>query len=341
MSASISVIGGGSWGTTIAHLIAQNGFPVRLWMRDPEQVRILNENHRNPRYLADLDLDPRLLATTSLAEAAQAATLFIMTPSHSFRSVMNELGNHLDGSKVLIHGVKGIEPGTFKRMSELIREETCCRKIGVLSGPNLAKEVAAGQPSATVIASCFQEVIDAGILALKSKTFRVYGNSDVIGTELGGALKNILAIASGITHGLGFGDNTKAFLLTRGLTEMTRLGTSMGAEAQTFSGLSGIGDLLATCFSPLSRNYQVGYRLARGETLEAVTADLKQVAEGVRTTKTVTEYARAHHVYMPITESVYRVLFEGTTPEKALGELLEAGRGSSEVDAPSREVSIL
>lgn len=338
----VSVIGGGSWGTTIAQLIAENGHPVKLYLRDPDLASAINRARRNERYLPELTLSERVMATSSLADAAEGAhTLFLMTPSHSLRMIARELGDHLDGSRILIHGIKGIEPGTFKRMSELLREETCCRKIGVLSGPNLAKEVAAGHPSATVIASAFQEVVDAGVGMLKSRTFRVYGNDDVTGTELGGSLKNILAIASGLAQGLGFGDNTKALLLTRGLTEMMRLGAHLGANPQTFSGLSGIGDLMATCFSPLSRNYQVGLRLAQGQALDAITQDLHQVAEGVRTTRTVAEHAREQGLYMPITEGVYRVLFEGVPPTMALQGLLEVGRNPSEVDAPHREISIL
>ncbi|HEY9854586.1 MAG TPA: NAD(P)H-dependent glycerol-3-phosphate dehydrogenase [Stenomitos sp.] len=342
MTHGVSVIGGGSWGTIIAHLIAENGHPVKLYMRDADQAAQLNATRRNARYLPDFELHPRLLATASLEDAASGAqTLFLMVPSQSLRLVARELGDHLDGSHILIHGIKGLEPGTFKRMSQVLREETSCRKIGVLSGPNLAKEVAAGHPSATVVASAFQEVIDAGTLLLKSKAFRVYGNDDVVGTELGGSLKNIMAIAAGLAHGLGFGDNTKALLLTRGLTEMMRLGIHLGAQAQTFSGLSGIGDLMATCFSPLSRNFQVGYRLARGEALEAITSDLNQVAEGVRTTKTVAEHAQQERIYMPITTGVYRVLFEGATPKDALKGLLDVGRNPNEQDAPRRDISIL
>lgn len=342
MTHGVSVIGGGSWGTLVAHLIAENGHPVKLYMRDAEQASALNATRRNPRYFPDLELSTRLLATASLEAAAQdARTLFLMVPSHSLRAVARELGDHLDGRHVLIHGVKGIEPATFKRMSQVLREETCCRKIGVLSGPNLAREVAAGHPSASVIASAFQEVIDVGSQLLKSKGFRVYGNDDVVGTELGGSLKNIMAIAAGLAHGLGFGDNTKALLLTRGLAEMTRLGSHLGAQPATFAGLSGIGDLMATCFSPLSRNFQVGYRLARGEELEAITSDINQVAEGVRTTQTVAEHARLERIYMPITTGVYRVLFEGATPVEALRGLLDVGRNPNEQDAPRRDISIL
>lgn len=342
MTHGVSVIGGGSWGTIVAHLIAENGHPVKLYMRDADQASEVNATRRNRRYLPDYELSARLMATASLEDAAKdAQTLFLMVPSHSLREVARELGDHLDGGRVLIHGVKGIEPGSFKRMSQVLREETCCRKIGVLSGPNLAKEVAAGHPSASVIASAFREVIDAGTAMLKSKAFRVYGNDDVVGTELGGSLKNIMAIAAGLAHGLGFGDNTKALLLTRGLTEMTRLGTHLGAQPQTFAGLSGIGDLMATCFSPLSRNFQVGYRLARGEALEAITSDLNQVAEGVRTARTVAEHAHQERIYMPITTGVYRVLFEGATPVEALKGLLDVGRNPNEQDAPRRDISIL
>lgn len=342
MTRSVAVLGGGSWGTTLAHLIARNGHPVKLWLRDAATVQAITTTGRNPRYLPELELHPGLEATTSLAEAAaHAQVILLVVPSYAVREVMAELSPGLDGSHVLIHGIKGIEPGTFKGMSQILREESCCRKIGVLSGPNLAKEVAADYPSAAVLASRFPEVIEVGTSLLKCRSFRVYGSDDVVGTELGGSLKNVVAIASGMAHGLGFGDNTMALLLTRGLTEIARLGAHMQANPLTFSGLSGIGDLMATCFSPLSRNYQVGFRVARGESLAAVTADLRQVAEGVRTTRTVAEYAQAHGIYMPITMGVHQVLFEDVSPRDALQALLASGRNPTEQDRPQREISIL
>ncbi|MBM3275499.1 MAG: NAD(P)-dependent glycerol-3-phosphate dehydrogenase, partial [Candidatus Sericytochromatia bacterium] len=264
----------------------------------------------------------------------ECRVIFLVVPSHGLRAVARHLGGDLDGSQVLIHAVKGIEPGTFKRMSQILREETASRKIGVLSGPNLAKEVALHHPSATVIASRFEEVIEIGRNLLWCKSFRVYGNTDVIGTEMGGALKNVMAIASGIATGLGFGMNTMALLMTRGLAEIARLGVAEGAQLQTFQGLSGIGDLMATCFSPLSRNYQVGLRLAKGETLDDIVAGMSQVAEGVKTTRTVFEWSKASGVYMPITEGVYRMLFDGARPQEVLSSLMDITKYVYEFDSP-------
>ncbi|MBU6429431.1 MAG: NAD(P)-dependent glycerol-3-phosphate dehydrogenase, partial [Cyanobacteria bacterium REEB65] len=233
---------------------------------------------------------------------------------------------------LLIHGVKGLEPVSFKRMTQVLAEETCCRKIGALSGPNLAKEVAHKQPSATVVASASDEVVHMGRKLLWCPSFRVYGSRDVIGVELAGAIKNVMAIATGLAQGLGFGMNTLALLLTRGLAEIARLGVAEGARLETFQGLAGIGDLMATCFSPLSRNYQVGSRLARGESLEEILASLQQVAEGVATTRTVHEMAQARGVYMPITDGAYQVLFEGVAPKTVLAGLMDYSRSVYEFD---------
>lgn len=330
---TIGVVGGGSWGTTLAHLIASNGAPVLQWIRDPDVAEAVNRRHENPRYLTGHALHPGLVATTALQEVGRTCRLIlVIVPSHSAREVARELGDHLDGSQLLVHGIKGIEPGTYRRVSEILREETCVRRIGVLSGPNLAREVIAGQPSATVIASAYQEVIDAGIEALRCRTFRVYGSRDLIGSEVGGAIKNVFAIAAGAAHGLGFGDNTKALLLTRGLAEMSRLGNWLGANPLTFAGLSGIGDLMATCFSPLSRNFQVGLQLAQGASLAAITARMGQVAEGVRTTATIHAMAEQDGLYMPITEAVYQVLYGNASPPEALQALLETARSPFESD---------
>ncbi|MNR86841.1 Glycerol-3-phosphate dehydrogenase [NAD(P)+] [compost metagenome] len=337
----VGVVGGGSWGTVLAHLAASNDRPVTLWVRDPEAAEAINATRRNAKYLPELELHPGLTATTDLASLGeQCGVILVVVPSHALRETMARLGDTLDGSHILIHAIKGIEPDSFMRMSQILLEETSCKKVGVLSGPNLAKEVAMGHPSATVIASGYQEVIEAGSEILRSKAFRVYGNPDVVGTEIGGSLKNIMAIASGLADGLGFGDNTKALLLTRGLAEIMRLGVGFGADPMTFSGLSGIGDLMATCFSPLSRNYQVGNRLAKGESLEAIQADMRQVAEGVRTTRTVARYARTHGIYMPITEGIYRIVYEGATPKEALSGLLDVSRNPYEGDAARRAAGV-
>lgn len=330
---AVGIVGGGSWGTALAHLIGGNGHRVLHWMRDAATVAEVNAHHTNTRYLPGLALSHAVAATAELARIGQECrVILLVVPSQSLRAVTADLGDHLDGGHVLIHGVKGFEQGTFKRMSTIVREETCVRKIGVLSGPNLAREVAEGQPSATVIASKYPEVIDRARAVLAGPTFRVYGNTDVVGTEVGGALKNILAIASGMAVGLGFGDNTKALLLTRGLVEIARLGGHLGARPATFSGLSGIGDLMATCFSPLSRNFQVGQRLARGETLDQIVAEMRQVAEGVKTTRAVHEYAQANGVYMPITEGVFRILYDGVSPRAALASLMDISRYVYEID---------
>jgi glycerol-3-phosphate dehydrogenase (NAD(P)+) len=330
---TIGIVGGGSWGTALAHLIGSNGHPVLHWMRDAGAVDAVNETRSNARYMPGLHLPPGVRATTSLAAVGEGCRLILLVvPSSSLRTVVSELGAHLDGGHQLVHAVKGFEGSTLKRMSEVIREETCVRQVGVLSGPNLAREVAEGQPSATVVASHFPAVIDAARAVLAGPTFRVYGNTDVVGTEVGGAVKNIMAIAAGIATGLSFGDNTRALLLTRGLAEVARLGQHLGARPETFSGLSGIGDLMATCFSPLSRNFQVGHRLARGESLAQIAGDMRQVAEGVKTAKTVHEYAVAEGVHMPITEGVHRIVHEGVDPREVLAGLMNITRYTYEQD---------
>ncbi len=323
----VGVLGGGSWGTSLAQLAATNGFRVIQWMRDAKRADEQNRCHENRTYLPDIPLSPAIEAITDLQRVGQECRLIlVVVPSQSLRSVLYELGAHLDGGHLLVHGVKGLETGTFKRMSEILREETPCRQLGVLSGPNLAREVAMGQPSASVVASRYEAVIEATRVALTGPTFRVYGNADLVGVEIGGALKNILAIASGVVYGLGFGDNTKALLLTRGIAEIARLGSHLGANASTFSGLSGIGDLVATCFSPLSRNFQVGQKLAQGQSLTTIAHSMHQVAEGVKTTLSVYEYAQRQSIDMPITEAVYRMLYEQAKPAEVLKDLMSITR---------------
>lgn len=319
----IGIVGGGSWGTVLAWLIGNNGHAVRLWMRHAEIADGINIHRRNPHYHSQLVLPDSVVATTDLAEVADAAdVIFVVVPSPAFRDVARSLGNHVDGAHILVHGTNGIERGTFKRMSEILKEETCCKRVGVFSGPNLATELARRSPSATVVASAYDAVSERVASVLESPFFRVYTHQDVIGVELGGALKNILAIAAGISDGLGFGINTKAMLLTRGMVEIARFGEHLGAKSYTFAGLSGIGDILASCFSPLSRNYQVGMRLAKGEAPGAVMDDLGQVAEGVITSRTVHEYAVTHDIEMPIVRAVHGLIYGGQTAEQALTDLM-------------------
>ncbi len=319
----IGIVGAGSWGTVLAWLIGTNGHHVRLWMRNPEVAAGINEHHRHPQYHPELTLPDTVRATNDLSEVAEASDLiFVVVPSTVFRTISHSLGDHVDGAHMLVHGTNGIERGTFKRMSEILKEETCCKRVGVFSGPNLATELARRSPSATVVASAYDEVSERVARVLEAPFFRVYTHQDVTGVELGGALKNILAIAAGISDGLGFGINTKAMLMTRGMVEIARFGEHLGAKSYTFAGLSGIGDILASCFSPLSRNYQFGVRLARGEALETVMADIGRVAEGVLTSRAVHEYAQANDIEMPIVRAVFGLIYDGLSAEQALSELM-------------------
>lgn len=320
----VAVIGGGSWGTTLAHLAAMAGDEeVVLWMRDPEAVREVNDHHRNRRYLGDVRLAKTVRATTELKDAVPGTRLVIVcVPSSAFREVAGAVGEFVTGDQVLLSATKGLEPRTFVRMSEVLAEETCARKVGAISGPNLAKEMIAGQPSATVVASRFREAIVVGARLLHSKVMRVYGNQDVKGVELAGALKNSIAIATGVAQGLGLGINVRAMLITRGLAEVQRLGVRLGADPHTFSGLAGIGDLMATASSELSRNFRVGLGLAKGRDLGSILEELGEVAEGVNTTRVALELARSVDVPLPIIEGVGRLLFEGSTPSAVLDDLM-------------------
>jgi glycerol-3-phosphate dehydrogenase (NAD(P)+) len=319
----VGVVGGGSWGTTLAHLFADNGNSVHLWVRREEQAREINRDHTNQRYLPGYVLSSRVRATTDLEEVARRCPYIVVAvPSHSIRETAFALGDFVQGDQILVSATKGLEHGTFLRMTEVLKEETCCRKVGALSGPNLAREIMDGSPTGTVIASSYREVVATGAQLLNSKVLRVYGSPDVVGVELAGALKNILAIATGIAKGLGVGDNAVGMLLTRGLAEMSRLGDKAGANPLTFKGLAGIGDIIATCMSPLSRNHRVGLGLAQGKALPAILDEMGQVAEGVKTTEVTCAFARALGVEMPIAQGMYKLLYEGMTPKDAIGELM-------------------
>ncbi len=329
---NIGVVGGGSWGTTIANIIGDNHYQVNLWLRDKDVVDEINQKHENVKYLPGFSLSENIHATTELSEIAEKCRIiFFVVPSKGFREVAFQLGNFINGEHIIIHGTKGLEQSTFKRMSTILSEETCCKRIGVLSGPNLAKEIMKKQPSGSVIASAFDEVITEARKILNNSYFSVYGSKDIVGAELGGVFKNIIAIASGISEGLGLGDNTKSMLITRGNIEMTRLGLRMGAQINTFNGLSGIGDLIATCMSPLSRNYQVGFRLANGETLEQILESTVYVAEGIQTTKTINDYATQKKITMPIVRGVYKILFEKKDIKKVIDGLMYL-KAESEMD---------
>ena len=319
----VLVVGGGSFGTTLASLMTNLGRRTRLWVRRAEQAEEINREHTNSRYLPGFELPAGLEATTDLAMSVKAAqVVMVVIPSRQFREVAKKLGDHIRGDQVLLHATKGLEIDTFKRMSEILREETCSLKIGVLSGPNLALEIMAGHPAGATLASRYDEVIEKGQALFKGERIRVYGGRDVVGTEIGGAFKNIVALAAGAAQGMGYGDNTKSLLMTRGLSEMVRFGVALGADILTFGGLAGIGDLIATCASPLSRNNRVGVALAEDRELDDILEEMGQVAEGVPTTKAVHIQAESMGLDLPIVRAVYEVLYQGRKTPDALADLM-------------------
>ena len=322
---NIAVLGGGSFGTVIANIMADNGHTVSLWLRNQQRADEINQQHINSAYLPDYPLNPALKATTDLAESvAGCDVVFMSVPSSSCRDVARELLGHIDGDTLLISTTKGIEPGQFKLMSQVLAEEVPLARVGVLSGPNLAKEIASGQIAGTVIASQDGELNETVQALLHSGTFRVYASSDVFGVELGGALKNVYAIIAGMAAALGSGENTISMLLTRSLAEMSRFALQKGADPMTFLGLSGVGDLIATCMSPLSRNYRVGFQLGEGKQLEEIVADLGQVAEGVNTLKLLKQESDELGVYMPLVSGLYDVIYNKKTIDEVVGGMMFA-----------------
>ena len=321
-----AVIGAGSWGTTFAKVLADAGNEVTLWARRPELAERINTDKQNPEYLPGIVLPPGLVATHDPAAAFdECALIAIAIPSQSLRENLTEWASLVPESATLVSLMKGVELGTTKRMTEVIAEVTGAGadRIAVVSGPNLALEIAQEQPTATVVACADDECAVAVQSACTAPYFRPYTNSDVVGCELGGAVKNVIALACGLAHGMGFGDNTVASIITRGLAETARLGVELGADPLTFAGLAGLGDLVATCSSPLSRNRSFGERLGRGGSLdEAQAATHGQVAEGVKSCRSVLELARRHGVDVPITEAVEAVCFRGLTPAAMLDLLM-------------------
>ena len=322
MQISVAVIGGGSWGTTVAHLAAHNARTV-VWARDPDVATSINERHVNERYLEGYELHPDLRGTSDLAEAVRGADVVVMgVPSHGFREVLGQVKEHIRAWVPVVSLTKGLEQGSRLRMTEIVNEILPGHPYGVLTGPNLAKEILAGYAAAAVIAMSDITVADELQKSFATDLFRVYTNHDLIGCEVAGALKNVMALASGMADGLGTGDNTRAAVITRGLAELTRLGVAMGGEPLTFSGLAGMGDLVATCISPQSRNRYVGEQLGKGLTVDEITAQMNQVAEGVKTTRVVMELAEQYDVEMPIAEQMYHVCNEGRSAAEAYRGLL-------------------
>jgi len=326
----VVVLGSGSWGTTVAKLAAHNT-PTLLWSRNPETADEINTEHRNTRYLGEHELPESLRATSDIVEAANEADVLVVgVPSHAIRSTLSLISNEVRAWVPVLSLAKGLEPGTRQRPTEVISECLPGHPVGLLAGPNIAREIADGLAAASVVATQDADVATALQPLFASKVFRVYRNTDVLGCELGGVLKNIVAIASGMADGLGVGDNTRAMVLARGLAEMTRLGEAMGANPRTFAGLTGVGDLIATCMSPASRNRRVGEAIARGLTVDEAVEKLGQVAEGVKTAPTVMELARDHGVEMPIAAEVEAVVAGRKTPEDAYRGLRKVQPGGED-----------
>jgi glycerol-3-phosphate dehydrogenase (NAD(P)+) len=321
----LSVVGAGSWGTAIAAIAARSAEveDVRIWARRRELAHALNLRHENPEYLPGTRLPDALVATASMEEAVAGADLVVMAvPSHGFRAVLEEVAAVATPGRPVLSLTKGLEQATLKRMTEVVAEVMPSSPVAVLTGPNLAREVVAGEPAATVVASKDADLALEVQEALTTRSFRVYTNFDVIGSEMAGATKNVIAIAAGICEGLGFGESTRAALVTRGLAELGRLVVAMGGDRITFAGLAGVGDLVATCTSPLSRNRSIGVRLGQGRSLAEAERGMTMVAEGVKTARPLLALAEAHDVEMPIATQVAAVLEGRQSPLDAVSELM-------------------
>ncbi|OPA81427.1 glycerol-3-phosphate dehydrogenase [Paenibacillus selenitireducens] len=325
MSKKVAVLVAGSWGTALASVLADNEHEVMLWSRNAQQVAQMNEDHRNEKYLPGVDLSPRIHATTSMEDAVRGAcAILIVAPSSAMREVTRELKLYRDPASLVIHATKGFETESLKRMSIVIAEELDCdaSQIVALSGPSHAEEVVRRCPTTVVVASADLAAAEEAQDLFINSFFRVYTNPDVLGVELSGALKNIIALGAGLSDGLGYGDNAKAALLTRGLAEIARLGLEMGANPMTFAGLAGVGDLVVTCTSQHSRNWRAGSMIGKGQTVETVLQEMGMVVEGIRTTKAAYALAREYNVVMPITDQLYQVLFENKAGKQAVEALM-------------------
>jgi glycerol-3-phosphate dehydrogenase (NAD(P)+) len=322
---NVAIVGAGSWGSAVATVIGDDA-DVVLWARRTELAGAIEASRQNLDYLPGFELPERVHATDSLEAALGHADVVVMAvPSHGFRAVFSRAADLIDPSLPIVSLTKGIEQESLMRMTQVIQDVAPGHdftRVGVLTGPNLAKEVAAGQPAAAVIAMEDGDTAARLQRLFMRPTFRVYTNRDVVGCEAAGALKNVMAIAAGMAHGLGFGDNTKATLITRAIAEITRLGVALGGNPMTFAGLAGMGDLIATCMSDKSRNHRVGYGLGQGRSLDEIIGEMNMVAEGVKTTSGVLALADRHGVEMPIAVQVGRVLYEGVTPAAAVAELM-------------------
>ena len=324
----IAIIGTTSWGKTLGVVLARNGLEVRLWARTEREAIALRNSGPNPTLLPGVTFPPQLSITSSLSEAlAEVKAVILVVPSQTMRQNIKLVAGHLNELMLIVSAAKGLEIGSNKRMSQVIAEEIdpqFCSNICVLSGPNLSREILHDLPAASVVAAENEVVARIARQLLTVPNLCIYTNTDVIGVELGGALKNIIALGAGMADGLGYGDNAKAAFVTRGLTEMAALGVALGANPVTFSGLAGLGDLIATCASPLSRNHYVGVELTKGRSLKEITDSMTSVAEGVTTTIVAWNLAQATGLEMPITEKIYQVLYGGLDPRQGAVELMAA-----------------
>ncbi|EPZ38435.1 NAD(P)H-dependent glycerol-3-phosphate dehydrogenase [Anoxybacillus ayderensis] len=328
----VTVLGAGSWGTALAIVLADNGHHVRLWGQRQEQIDEINEKHTNEKYLPNIHLPEAIVGYTDLTQALEGVeTVVLAVPTKAIREVLQRVRTCLKQQITIVSVSKGIEPDTHKRISEIIEEEMAeqLKDVVVLSGPSHAEEVSLRHPTTVTVSSKNMEAAERiQDLFMNHQYFRVYTNPDLIGVEIGGALKNIIALAAGITDGLGYGDNAKAALMTRGLAEMARLGSRLGANPLTFAGLTGIGDLIVTCTSVHSRNWRAGNLLGKGYALDDVLANMGMVVEGVRTTKAAYQLAKKMNVDMPITNALYDVLFNGKDVKSAVDSLMARGKTS-------------
>jgi glycerol-3-phosphate dehydrogenase (NAD(P)+) len=322
----VAVVGAGSWGTALANLLAKKGVDTVLWSFEHDVADSIRSEHRNSRYLSEAVLDPRLRATYSMEEAVSGAPIVVsVSPSHVVRQVMTEASRYMMDGALVVSASKGIEVETLQMMDEVLLEvlpRSSGERLAFLSGPSFALEVALEYPTAVTMASRDPEVATTAQELFQTDYFRVYTSHDVPGVEIGGSIKNVMAIASGVVTGLGFGHNTTAAVITRGLAEMTRLGAVLGAEPMTLAGLAGMGDLILTCTGGLSRNRYVGVALGEGKSLDEILAEMTMVAEGVRTTRSARDLARKHSVEMPIVEEVYAMLFEGRPARESVENLM-------------------
>lgn len=324
MNYKVGIIGSGSWGTTVGHLIALNGYKVSMYSRNKKQIENINKEHINKKYLPEFKLSKNIEASNSLKEVTENSDIiFIAVPSHSFRDTVKKMSNYLRPDQIVISLTKGIEIKTYNVMSQIISQESCIKLIGVLSGPNLAKEIMKNQPAATVIASKFDFVIKTVSKVISSDRFMVFAQRDVTGVEVAGALKNVIAIASGIGEGLGLGINATSFLVTLGISEIKYLALKLGAKPETFYGLAGTGDLMATSFSVLSRNFRFGKMVGKSNGIEEALKSVNQVVEGYTTTEVAHLFAKSININMPILEAVYRILYKKGKVDEVLSELLK------------------